>query len=75
MLDARSTRGERKDLEIYSMAVRAASGELPDWEEEVPREYVAYVEHGAVQHLDGIGRKDPPYVSFNYERWLGGPHS
>ncbi|KAJ6606402.1 SacI homology domain-containing protein [Mycena vulgaris] len=68
LLDAPSTSGERKDLELYSLAVRTATGEVPDWIGEVPKEFVAYVEHGSTQYLDG--RKDVQ-PSFNYERWLG----
>ncbi|KAJ6546966.1 SacI homology domain-containing protein [Mycena capillaripes] len=68
LLDAPSTSGERKDLELYSLVVRTAAGEVPDWVGEIPKEFIAYVEHGATQYLDG--RKDIQ-PSFNYERWLG----
>jgi hypothetical protein len=63
--------GERKDLEVYSMAVRTATGEMSDWQEQVPKEFIAYVERGTSQYLDGVGRKDALPVAFNYERWLG----
>ncbi|KAJ7491226.1 SacI homology domain-containing protein [Mycena latifolia] len=68
LLDAPSTSGERKDLELYSLAVRTATGEVPDWSGEVPKEFITYVEHASIQYLDG--RKDVQ-PSFNYERWLG----
>ncbi|KAJ7043084.1 polyphosphoinositide phosphatase [Mycena alexandri] len=69
LLDAPSTSGERKDLEVYYLAVRTATGEVPD-SGEIPKEFFAYVEHGKTQYLDGPGRKDVQ-PSFNYERWLG----
>jgi hypothetical protein len=68
LLDAPSTSGERKDLELYSSAVRTATGEVPDWIGEIPKEFIAYVEYVPNQYLDG--RKDVQ-PSFNYERWLG----
>ncbi|KAK7035778.1 Polyphosphoinositide phosphatase [Favolaschia claudopus] len=68
LLDAPSTSGERKDLELYSLAVRTAAGEVPDWPLEIPKEFVAHVEYVPSQYLDG--GKDPQ-PSFNYERWLG----
>ncbi|KAJ7349074.1 polyphosphoinositide phosphatase [Mycena albidolilacea] len=66
LLDAPSTSGERKDLELYSLAVRTATGEVSDWPNEIPKEFIAYVEHVPSQYLDG--RKDVQ-PSFNYERW------
>ena len=60
--------GERKDLGVYSMAVRTAAGEVTDWLEEVPKEFVAHVQRGTTPYLDGSNRLS---VSFNYERWLG----
>lgn len=71
LLDAPTTMGERKDLEVYSMAIRTATGETSDWLEEVPKEFVTYVERGRTQYLDG-GQGEGFPVSFNYERWLGG---
>ncbi|KAJ7722285.1 SacI homology domain-containing protein [Mycena maculata] len=68
LLDAPSTSSERKDLELYTLAVRTATGEVPDWTGDVPKEFIAYVEHASLQYLDG--RKDVQ-PSFNYERWLG----
>jgi hypothetical protein len=63
--------GERKDLEVYLMAVRTAAGEMPDRPEEVPKDFIAYVERGRIQHLEGTSRKDGLSVAFNYDRWLG----
>ncbi|KAF8191450.1 polyphosphoinositide phosphatase [Mycena galopus ATCC 62051] len=68
LLDAPSTLGERKDLELYSLAVRTGMGDVPDWPGEIPKEFISYVEHVPSQYLDG--RKDVQ-PSFNYERWLG----
>lgn len=62
--------GERRDLEVYSMAVRTANGEPPYWQE-TPKEFTAYVERGTTQYLDGSSRKEALPVTFNYERWLG----
>jgi hypothetical protein len=62
--------GERKDLEVYSMAVRLAMGEMPDWLEEVPKDFINYIERGRITHLEGINRKDGSSVAFNYDRWL-----
>ncbi|KAL0573290.1 phosphatidylinositol-3,5-bisphosphate 5-phosphatase [Marasmius crinis-equi] len=77
LLDARMTGGERKDLEVYTTAVRTASGEVSDWSEEVPKEYVSYVEYATPQYIEGGGggRKEAFPVMFNYERWLAGPAS
>jgi hypothetical protein len=72
LLDAPTTMGERKDLEVYSMAVRTAMGEVSDWEEETPKEFISYVERGSTQYLEGVGRKEGLPVTYNYERWLGG---
>lgn len=72
LLDAPTTMGERKDLEVYSMAVRTAVGDVSDWEEEPPREFISYVERGSMQYLDGVGRREGLPVTYNYERWLGG---
>ncbi|KAJ7221717.1 polyphosphoinositide phosphatase [Mycena pura] len=68
LLDAPTTSGERKDLEVYSLAVRTAVGEFPDWPAEIPKEFISYVENGLTQYLDGRQDVQP---SFNYERWLG----
>ena len=72
LLDAPTTMGERKDLEVYSTAVKTAAGEMPDRPEEIPKDFITYVERGRIQHLEGIGRKDGLSVVFNYDRWLGG---
>jgi len=50
--------GERKDLEVYSTAVRTAAGEIPDRPEDVPKDFITYLERGRIQHLEGINRKD-----------------
>ncbi|KAF8885657.1 polyphosphoinositide phosphatase [Infundibulicybe gibba] len=78
--DAPATLGERKDVEVYYYAVRAATGE--GWQHrdttDVPREFTAYVERGTSSYIDGGGtanvgtRKEAFPVAFNYERWLGG---
>ncbi|GLB44123.1 putative sacI homology domain containing protein [Lyophyllum shimeji] len=69
LLDAPTTMGERKDLEVYTTAIRTATGDTPDWPDEVPKEFATYVERGRTQYLDGL--QEFP-VSFNYERWLAG---
>lgn len=74
LLDTYNSRGERKDWEVYSLAVRTAGGQNQDSQPEVPREYVAYVDH-TLQYLSpATGRKDSttghPGPTFNYERWL-----
>lgn len=71
LLDAPSTMGERKDLEIYIAAVRNAGGEGLDWPEDAPRDLIAYVERGSLNYIDG-SKKEPFPVTFNYERWLSG---
>ncbi|KAJ8087063.1 phosphatidylinositol-3,5-bisphosphate 5-phosphatase [Marasmius tenuissimus] len=73
LLDARMTGGERKDLEMYAIAVRTAAGEVFGSEslEEAPKDYVSYVENATPQYLEG--RKEALPVMFNYERWLAGP--
>ncbi|KAF9266223.1 polyphosphoinositide phosphatase [Marasmius fiardii PR-910] len=73
LLDARMTGGERKDLEVYTNAVRTAAGDFDSWTEEVPKEFISYVEHGTLQYIEGSGRKEAFPVMFNYERWLTGP--
>ncbi|KAJ3758562.1 polyphosphoinositide phosphatase [Lentinula raphanica] len=75
MLDARFDSGERKDLEVYTAAVRTANGDshLEQWEDEEPRDFVTYVEHGSIQYLEGSGgRREALPVTYNYERWLSG---
>ncbi|KAJ7632128.1 SacI homology domain-containing protein [Roridomyces roridus] len=62
LLDAPSTSGERKDLDMYSLAVRTALGEVPDWTGEIPKEFVTYVEHGSKQYLDGRKEVQPSYT-------------
>jgi len=71
LLDAPTTMGERKDLEIYIAAVRNAGGEGLDWPEDAPRDLITYVERGSLNYIDG-SKKEPFPVTFNYERWLGG---
>ncbi|CAK5279425.1 unnamed protein product [Mycena citricolor] len=66
ILDAPTVLGERKDLEVYSMAVRTAMGEAPDSVGEIPKEFIIHVDH-TLQYLDGRKEFVP---SFNYERWL-----
>ncbi|KAF7305142.1 Polyphosphoinositide phosphatase [Mycena kentingensis (nom. inval.)] len=68
LLDAPTTLGERKDLELYSHSVRTGLGETPDWPAEVPREFVGYAEQARTLYLDGRFDAQP---AFNYERWLG----
>ncbi|KAG6879535.1 hypothetical protein C0992_001683 [Termitomyces sp. T32_za158] len=74
LLDAPSTVGERKNIEIYSNAVRTAAGEdMADWpwpEDPLPK-YIAYVERGQKCYLDGKPGEGCP-VQFNYEKWLNG---
>ncbi|PBK87930.1 hypothetical protein ARMGADRAFT_997455 [Armillaria gallica] len=72
LLDAPSTRSERKDLEMYKAAVRMATGDMTESQDidEESSEYFGYVEYGSVQYHEGQGRKEPLPISFNYERWL-----
>ncbi|KAF4611683.1 hypothetical protein D9613_003798 [Agrocybe pediades] len=69
LLDAPSTYGERKNLELYGSAVQTAKGGGLDlWPDEVPKEYIAYINRQSAGYTD-IGKESYP-VSFNYERWL-----
>jgi len=53
------------------MAVQTAKSDGIDyWLEDVPKDYVSYVERSSTQYLSD-GKEALP-VSFNYERWLGG---
>ncbi|KAJ2913114.1 hypothetical protein MD484_g7305, partial [Candolleomyces efflorescens] len=67
MLDAPLTQGERKDLEIYHMAIETGLGIAPDWPDKVSAEFATYVDRGLTVHLDN---KDPIPVTFNYEKWV-----
>jgi hypothetical protein len=40
------------------------------WLEDVPKDFVTYVERSSTQYLDD-GKKQAFPVTFNYERWLG----
>ncbi|KDR74148.1 hypothetical protein GALMADRAFT_71417 [Galerina marginata CBS 339.88] len=72
LLDAPATFGERKDLEVYALAVQTAKGDGVDtWAEEVPKEFISYVERSSTGYLDGSKKETFP-VTFNYERWLDG---
>ncbi|KAG6837048.1 hypothetical protein H0H93_015619 [Arthromyces matolae] len=74
LLDAPSTMGERKDIEIYSNAVRIAAGEEPaewPWPEDSLPKYAAYVERGQTCYLDGR-EGEGCSTMFNYEKWLAG---
>ncbi|TFK37658.1 SacI homology domain-containing protein [Crucibulum laeve] len=74
LLEAPSTVGERKDLEVYAAAVGLANGgEMLTWQDEEPKDFVTYVERGSTSYLDGGGRKDPLPITYNYERWLSNP--
>ncbi|KAE9404895.1 hypothetical protein BT96DRAFT_916565 [Gymnopus androsaceus JB14] len=76
LLDAPFDSGERKDLEVYTLAVHTASGDISDWVDEEPREFVTFVEHGSIQYLEGSGgRREALPVSYNYERWVSGSMS
>lgn len=68
-MDARSTRGERKDLEVYSSAVETAAGNPAEMQAKDYKDLVAYVEH-PIQYLDGSAVAKN-WTGFNYERWLG----
>ncbi|KAK7470217.1 phosphatidylinositol-3,5-bisphosphate 5-phosphatase [Stygiomarasmius scandens] len=71
LLNAPFDSGERKALEIYTMAIQTAAGETSDWVEEAPKEFITYVEHGSVQYVEGGGRRGEPFpVTYPYERWL-----
>lgn len=72
LLDAPSTYGERKDLEIYSSAVQIGKGDGLDlWPEEIPREFITYINRQSAGYADNRNKEAFP-VSFNYERWLDG---
>lgn len=61
---------QRKDRSIYQTVIRTATGEVADWHDDaVDETYLAYVERGTTQYLDG-GKEALP-VAFNYDRWLG----
>jgi len=60
--------GEKKDLEIYSLAIRAGLGELPDDPETPPREFVNYVEQVNRASRDSVA--GAPAGGGGYERWL-----
>jgi len=71
LLDA-PTIAERKDLDVYHMAVKTAVGDVNEWREDPPDEaFSTYVERGTTRYLDGSGRKEAFPIVFNYERWLG----
>ncbi|KAH0579741.1 hypothetical protein H2248_002578 [Termitomyces sp. 'cryptogamus'] len=75
LLDAPSTMGERKNIEIYSNAVRTAAGEdMAEWswpEDSLPK-YIAYVERGQKCYLDDGKFGEGCSIHFNYEKWLNG---
>jgi phosphatidylinositol 3,5-bisphosphate 5-phosphatase len=74
LLDA-PTIAERKDLDVYQIAVRTSTGDLNEWHDESPDEaFSTYVERGTTRYLDGSGRKEAFPIVFNYERWLGPLH-
>ncbi|KAF8950040.1 SacI homology domain-containing protein [Flammula alnicola] len=71
LLDAPTTLGERKNLEVYALAVQTAKGEgLDHWREEVPKEFPPYVERSSTRYLDDVKNEAFP-VSFRYDIWLG----
>ena len=71
LLDAPATLGERKDLEVYAQAVQTGKRDSVDcWLEDIPKDFVTYVERSSTQYLDE-GKKQAFPVTFNYERWLG----
>ncbi|KAI5832780.1 hypothetical protein K523DRAFT_297593, partial [Schizophyllum commune Tattone D] len=63
-------RGDRRDVDIYVAAVRAAHWDGPDSTEEVPREFVTYVERGSAAYLHNACRKEFFPVKYDYERFL-----
>jgi len=70
LLDAPTSMGERNDLEVYSMAIRTAMGET-SWSDDIPKEFVTYVERSCTLYRDGGICGEGLPVTFNYERWLG----
>ncbi|KAG6812682.1 hypothetical protein H0H92_001311 [Tricholoma furcatifolium] len=73
LLDAPSTTAERKNIEIYSHAIRTAAGETTEWpwpEDPLPK-YIMYVERGKTCYLDGR-HGEGCSVQFNYDKWLKG---
>ena len=72
LLYASATLGERKALEVYTLAVKTAKGDTPDyWPEEIPKEFFSYIERSSTQYLDDVKKEALP-VSFDYDRWLSG---
>ena len=72
LLDAPATLGERKALEVYALAVQTARGDTHDyWPEDIPKEFLSYIERSSTQYLDGSKKEVLP-VSFDYDRWLSG---
>ncbi|PPQ90287.1 hypothetical protein CVT25_013112 [Psilocybe cyanescens] len=71
--DAPTTYGERKDLEVYAQAVQTSKGDdsVEYWHDEVPKEFISYVERNSTRYLGGKGKEAFP-VTFNYGRWLEG---
>ena len=63
-------RGDRRDVDIYVAAVRAAHWDGPDSTEEVPREFVSYAERGSAAYLHNACRKEFFPVKYDYERFL-----
>lgn len=71
LLDAPKTIAERKDFEVYQLAVRTGSGEVPDGRDEtIDDALIAYVERGMTQYLDGPRKDGVPTTAFNYDRWV-----
>ncbi|KAJ8502831.1 hypothetical protein ONZ45_g11400 [Pleurotus djamor] len=68
LLDAPSMFGERKDLEVYSLAVRTAMGGVSEVEEP-SKEFLAHIEHAKIEYHDGPSRKkDLMSLAVGYER-------
>ncbi|KAG2005981.1 polyphosphoinositide phosphatase [Coprinopsis cinerea AmutBmut pab1-1] len=64
--------GERKDYEIYKLAIDTSVGSTPDWPDEIPREFMLSVDRASTAYLDSGAGRNPFPVTFNYEKWLGG---
>ena len=54
---------------MYQTAVRTAAGDSDGQDDVAEDAFIAYVERGTTQYLDG---KEALPVAFSYDRWIGG---
>lgn len=58
---------------MYQTAVRTASGDRPDWQDDIPDEaFLAYIERSSPNIPDNALRKEATSGAFSYEKWIGG---